>query len=301
MNIIETWPGGTNTKVPTLISIDQSGEVGSWGFLCERDSIHTKSLFKVFLDSTVLNSADPDHKKCSGSHPQCSTEVANWTYFYLRSLIAYAITSIGNTLRENAATDFQLLIHCVLTTPTTWDSNTVTTFGFIAERAICDSRQNQTYASSLKTIRVNITEPEAVANYIIHHRRAPVTLSHGDTFFVVDVGGATSDHCYCHVAEVYGHQICLVLNREASIQGISYGCMEIDQIFCVRVWERLKIANFPNPYSLAVQMGRGVDFQQHKTNYQQHDNTRSVGFPIPGCSRSTTYHQAQIFEGRIVL
>lgn len=142
-----------------------------------------------------------DQTKFLERRPKNSTEVANWSYFYLRSLVEYALTSIGKALRGNLANDaidIKLLMHCVLTTPTTWDANIITKFGFIAERAICEARKNQTYSSSVNTINVNITEPDAVANYILHSKLVP--LDHGDNFLVMDVGGATSDACLCQVA-----------------------------------------------------------------------------------------------------
>lgn len=204
--------------------------MGSWGFECTIDSIHTKELFKIFLDST-------QEIKASGQRQANSTEVAKWSYFYLRSLIGYTITSIGNTLREkvqNTAIEIQLLMHCALSTPTTWDANIITGFSFIAERAICDARQSQTFASNLKSIRVNITEPDAVANYIIHHRLG--SLTHGDYFLVLDVGGSTSDSCVCQLAEVYGHQICLVLNCEAPIRGFHTAVSTLIKHFIFVLW-----------------------------------------------------------------
>lgn len=230
-------------------------------------------------------------------------EVENWSYFYLRSLIQYAITSIGEFLRKrtgSADIEIELLMHCVLTTPTTWDENAITKFGFIAERAICDARQNQTYTSSFKTIKVNITEPDAVANYILLRRMAP--LSHGDCFLVVDVGGATSDPCFCQVAEIYGHHICLVLNREAPIRGIPYGCVDIDQTFHLHVMNRLRITGDSNYLSSAMQMRRGLEFQQYKTLYSgPQDNACGVAFVIPGWSKNASLQQAQIFQGRMIL
>lgn len=244
----------------------------------------------------------PERAKFLEPRPENQTEVANWIYFYLRSLIGYAITSIGDALRkklDHAAIDIQLLMNCVFTTPTTWDANTITTFGFIAERAIQDARQDQNYASSLKIIRVDITEPDAVANYVLH--QGIPHLNHGDNFLVVDVGGSTSDYCFCQVAEVYGHHICVISNSEAPIRGITYGCIDIDQTFQSCVMERLSITRVANPSIVAMQMGRSSEFQDWKVKYptQEHNDSHS-SFSIPGLP-AVTFQQAQIFRGRMYL
>ena len=244
----------------------------------------------------------PERAQFLETRPESQAEVANWIYFYLRSLIGYAMTSIGDTLRKNlnhAAIDIQLLMNCVFTTTTTWDANTITTFGFIAERAIQDARQDQNFASSLKIIRVDITEPDAVANYVLHQRMPD--LNHGDNFLVVDVGGSTSDYCFCQVAEVYGHHICVISNREAPIRGITYGCIDIDQTFQTRIVERLSIMRVANPSIVATQMRRSHEFQHWKFMYrgQEHgDSPRS--FSIPGLP-AVTFQQTQIFRGRMYL
>lgn len=85
MKIIENWPGGVRArKVPTKISIDQFGEVGWWGFECESHSIHTRELFKIFLDSNVFNLSE--QTKLVEPRPKNSAEAADWSYFYLRFL-----------------------------------------------------------------------------------------------------------------------------------------------------------------------------------------------------------------------
>lgn len=272
-----------------------------WGISDKINGFITTELFKIFLDAIVFNS--PELTRFLEPRPESPTEVANWSYLYIRSLIKYAIGFIGNALREelhDPAVEIQLLMHCVLSTPTTWDANTITTFGFIAERAICDARKNHTYASSLKTIRVNITEPDAVANYVLHHRMAP--LSHGDNLLVVDVGGSTSDFCLCQVAEIYGHYICLVLDRDAPIRGISSGCIDIDRTFQLRVMERFFSLGASNTFNLAMQMKGGTEFQQRKISYLgPQQNTGTVSFAVPGWSSVATYEQAQIIRGRMIL
>lgn len=227
-------------------------------------------------------------------------DVETWSYLYLHSLIQYAITSIGNALCqkfERAAHDIQLMMHCVLTTPTTWDMNTINKFGFIAEQAILEARKNHTYASSLKIIRVNITEPEAVANFMLHQKRVP--LGPGDTFLVVDVGGATTDTCFCQVSEVLKHNPCSVFHHEARIRGIYSGCIDIDQTFQAHVMRRLKATNIPNHIDLALQMRD--EFQQCKISYLGPQyNTDSVEITIPADSNISLPY-AQIFQGKMKL
>lgn len=91
-------------------------------------------------------------------------EVRWWIYVYLRSLVGYAMTVIGDTLQKNHGT-INIFFDCVLTTPTTWDENIITTFGVIARGAIkeaCQSSQVQAYGLHIKSFHYNITEPEAV-------------------------------------------------------------------------------------------------------------------------------------------
>lgn len=258
----------------------------------------TKKLFKVFLDSALFNSSELE--KFSSQRPENPMEVANWAYCFLRSLIGHAMNHIGNALHqkiENAAIKMQLLIHCILSTPTTWDANTITTFGFIAERAIHDAKHSQTYAVSVKTIKVNVTEPDAVANYILHEGLTP--LHHGHIFLVLDVGGATSDSYCCQVAEVYGHRICVVLDRKAPIQGITHGCVDVDRTFQLRVMERLNLARISNFFSVAMQMRYSQEFQDCKTYYQR--GMHNMGFRIPRIGKATTIQHLQIIQGRMML
>ena len=305
IHTIRDWPGASsaNPKVPTKISFTQNGEVDSWGFLCkdEHDSFHTKELFKVFLDSTQFNSSEL--KKFSQQRPENPTEVVSWAYCFLRSLIGHAIDYIGNVLQktiENAGIEMQLLIHCNLSIPTTWDVNTITNFGFLAERAICDAIDaRKTYDVSVKTIKANITEPEAVGNYILHEKKM-TSLRHGDRFLVLDVGGSTSDLCLCQVAEVYGHHICVVSDRKAPIRGINSGCVDIDNTFQLRVMERLRTARISNTFDLAMQMRKSQEFQQYKTFYHRGE-IYGTKFTIPGLSVATTVQQLQIFKGQMVL
>lgn len=242
-------------------------------------------------------------QKFLDSRPKDSTEAANWSYFYLRSLFGYAITTIGSALRnklQSADIEVQLRIHCVLTTPTTWDAKTMTTFGFIAERAIDEARKSQIYATSVKTVNVNITEPDAVANYILHSKLA--SFSHGDNFLVVDVGGATSDSCFCQVAEIYGHQTCLISNREAPIRGISYGCIDIDRVFHLSALKQLHLTRDLKSFDLAMPMRRGKEFQNYKSFYSdESDPPHSASFAIPGWNSTATFAPAEIFQGRMVL
>lgn len=300
INAIDYWPGGNGKKVPTKISLDQIGEVVSWGFLSDSDSIHTRELFKVFLDSTIFESSD--QKKLSEPRPRDSNEVAKWSHLYLRSLIEYALTSIGNTLHEKLnipGAKVQLLAHFVLTIPTTWNADIITTYRFIAERAICDASNNHTYASSLKSVDVSITESEALANYFLDQKT--FSLSYGDYFLVMDVGGSTSDFCFCQVAEIYGHHICLVLNHEAPIRGISYGCVDIDRHFETRVTEQLDGKVGLDRSIFAVQMRRSNEFREVKSSYSGLErDVREFSIRIPGWSK-ITLEQAQIFHGRMIL
>lgn len=149
----------------------------------------------------------------------------------------------------------------------------------------------------MKTIKVNITEPKAIRNYILHQKMT--SLSHRNRFLVLDVLGATSNMCLCQVVEIHGHRIYVVSDCKAPIRGITSGCVDIDRIFQLRVFERLNIGSLSNSFSLAMQMSQGQELQCYKTRHQR--DMHSMKFSIPGFTAATTIRELQILDGRMVL
>lgn len=136
INTIHRWPSyaKSSRKVPAKVSIGLSGGI-SWGFQCQSDNgSNTIELFKVLLDPAVFHSSD--RTWFCQIPPQNIDEVARWTLAYLRCLIGYSITVIGDSLQKTTDIPIRLQMHCILTTPTTWDPSTIITFGCIARGAI---------------------------------------------------------------------------------------------------------------------------------------------------------------------
>ena len=252
-------------KIPTKISVDHHQELRAWGFSCENDDDQKRELFKILLDDTMFNAVE--QVSYDAKSPQNQRNVDRWSLLYIRALIGYAMAFIGNDLSKGSNNEIQLVMHCVLTTPTTWNTQTLTRFSNIAEQAISQTRQSseaRVYNVSIKTIKANITEPEALASLVLHSQVIP--FKHGDRFLVLDIGGATSDLCFFQVQNIYGHHICLALKRENPFRGISKGCMDIDRAFHLDIYGRLCTARIPNPSGLATQMSRSSEYRAYKAD-----------------------------------
>lgn len=221
-----------------------------------------------------------------------------WILAYLRCLIGHSITIIGDHQQKRfgtPASPVRLHLHCILTTPTTWDASTIRTFGCIARGAIdiaCQIPEVRAYAPTLKRLQYNITEPEAVASYVLHSNIC--TFAEGDTFLLLDVGGGTSDPCFFRVAKSSGQWVCLPLG---AIRGLSRGANDIHREFQLHVRYRLHIAGFSNVSNLAYRMIPCVP-QQHHSGAANQD---PIGVIVPGCSRDFNHKEAGICNGEMIM
>lgn len=57
LQVIRHWPGGTGSRVPTLVVCDEHRKITSWGFQCNNDTGPGKELHQC---AGRLNPGNPD-------------------------------------------------------------------------------------------------------------------------------------------------------------------------------------------------------------------------------------------------
>ena len=294
----------TMVKIPSQVAIDQSGNVLSWGVQCHEDDANVRQLFKVWLDKTFIHSHD--RTLLPQENPQRPNESEEWSYFYICSLIKHAIISIGENVCKGVDTanlGIQLQVHYILSTPTTWDENTIRIFSVIVTRAINDAHKSpevQVYSASLKTLNFNITEPEAVANFVLNE--SPHLFIDGDIFLVLDVGGATADPYIAQIAKTHGHCICLPQDSRVSVPGVPRGFLDIGQKFQFEAFNRLTTARIPDPFGVSCRMRKGHRFRTLIRTYAgSTDPKESILIPIPGLEGAISNDTAGISHTKMKL
>lgn len=216
--------------------------------------------------------------------------------------MTYALATIGYEIQQNIEIDstfFKLQIHCIFTTPSTWDTSVITTFNVIARSAVydaCQAPEARVYAPRLKTLRCDITEPDAVASYFL--QCCPQLFKELDNFLVVDIGGGTSDPCFLRVANVSGHWVC---KPEIPLRGLSEGAEDIDNGLRNYLKSQLQKARIPDSFTLAYRMSRLKYVQKFQEEYvglmSQHER---FGIVIPGCKKEFEHKDPDICDKKLM-
>ena len=190
-------------------------------------------------------------------------------------------------------------LHFLLTTPTTWDESTIREFGCIARGAIntaCQIPEIRAYAPSLKRLQFNITEPDAVASFMFQSH--PQYFAENDSFLLLDVGGGTSDPCFCRVTKPFGQLVCTPLDP---IRGLSRGCNDIDQQFQLHVRCRLQIAGISDISNRAYQMSQNNNIPMLMQRYSCVTRQDHFSIPISRYSKHFNHKEAGICNGEMIL
>lgn len=154
------------------------------------------------------------------------------------------MTVIGGNLQKRhgvIGSPIRLQIHCIMTTPTTWDASTIRAFSAIARNAIdraCQTPEARSFAPCLKSFQCNITEPDAAATFFLQSNTQ--LFAEDDTFLLLDLGGGTSDPCFVRVKKMSCHWLCWPLGP---IRGIYRGCNDIKKLIRLDAESRFYSAN----------------------------------------------------------
>jgi hypothetical protein len=119
-NVVQSWPGKlgqVENKVPTVITYT-SGELSSWGFLCQTDddyhpSKQTRQWFKLLLNPQILENfgAQPDAPRIT------TRDVKKWYLDFLQRLYQHIEATMLNKVRRAV---WMGDVEFIFSVPTTW-------------------------------------------------------------------------------------------------------------------------------------------------------------------------------------
>ncbi|KAI9780171.1 MAG: hypothetical protein M1839_007008 [Geoglossum umbratile] len=277
---IQQWPGRDQVvnKVRTAVTYRAGGvRIHSWGSECPppqdlRRGMDVKEYFKLFLDESVLTKAFEDRPdECPGIE-----EVRLWFHDYLRQVYSHITRHLQETL--NCTEDEWNLrqVEYMFSVPTAW-----------AEHSVVEDYRKITRNAGFgegdkHSVKISLTESEASAVYSAHDQKHEFQI--GDILLVCDAGGGTTDTSVMEVMPAEDGSA--RLEQISVVEGVTFGSVQIDDAFILKVERRLKPVrnDFPRlPDYVAHQMVK-AGFQDIKREFGQRE-TMLLGifaFEVPG-------------------
>jgi hypothetical protein len=252
------WPGQAESgesKVPTRLVYANNGQVVSWGFGCDDESIMPGQKqfqwFKIYLDQDSLERARAHGLDTPGSVHETKQLVTE----YLRKVYQH----IAHSMKRDGQGWSDKKIEFMFSTPTTWTNQAIVNeFAKAIREAGFGSEPRH-------SAQLELTESEAAAVHTMKEKQ--VSFNSGDSMLVCDAGGGTTDLALFKVTDATDPP---VLKQLAQVQGVGIGSTVIDRKFKELVRQRL--ASYPEaaaqlPEGLAGSLANSQKFRAIKHGF----------------------------------